>query len=409
MPFIARTSRTIGTILIVATNSSVAYADTSLTAKNAFNPSTSVILGGHFAPFNNDPSNYKIPGFPLRAEIAPAPGGWSLDESELVLNANVDDYFYGNITGSLAPEGGLEVEEGYIETTSLGSGVTVRGGRFFSGIGYLNDRHAHTWDFTDMALPYRLLLGNQVRDDGVQVRWVLPTDRFTELGVEALRGESYPAGGSARNGRGAYAAYLHIGDDFGTSHSWRVGVSQYWGRATDRTVFAENIATAADLVSESFSGTSRVTLVDLIWKWSPNGNPYVRNLAFAFEYLHREDDGQLSTAYTGGGEKGTSFIGKQNGWYLQTAYQMTHGWRAGVRYAQARSDNSRGDAAVITDAGLDGAGHVPRVWSAMVDYNRSEFSRIRLQANLDRSTTATDKQLVLQYVVSIGAHSAHKF
>lgn len=409
MPFITRTSRTIGTILVVAASAHVAHAQPSSTNASAFNPPTSVILGGHFAPFNNDPSKYKIPGFPLRAESAPAPGGWSLDESELVLNANVDDYFYGNITATLAPEGGLEVEEGYVETTSLGSGVTVRGGRLFSGIGYLNDRHAHTWDFTDIALPYKLLLGNQVRDSGVQIRWVLPTDRFTELGVEALRGESYPAGGSARNGRGAYAAYLHIGDDLGTSHSWRVGLSQYWGRAANRTVTAENIATAADLVSESFSGTARVTLVDLIWKWSPNRNPREQNLAFAFEYLHRVDDGYLSTAYVSSGDRETAFSGKQNGWYLQTAYQMTFGWRAGVRYAQARSDNPRGDATVITDAGLDGAGHVPRVWSAMVDYNRSEFSRIRLQANLDRSTTTTDKQLVLQYVVSIGAHGAHKF
>jgi len=406
--FIAYTAKAVGVLLSAGVFSPGAHAAPTSGA-NAFNPPMSVILGGHFAPFNNDPARYAIPGFPLGADATPAPGGFSLDESEIVLNANVDDYLYGNITASLAPEGGLEVEEGFVETTSLGSGLMVRGGRFFSGIGYLNDRHAHTWDFVDAALPYRVLLGGQVRDDGLQLRWVLPTERFTEFGFEALRGDGYPAGGAARNGRGAYAAYIHVGDDLGDSHSWRMGLSQFRGRAVDRSLTGDNIATAADLESMSFSGTSRVTLLDLVWKWSPQGNAHQQNLVCLFEYVHRVDDGQLSTALNGGGGGETAFRGTQNGWFAQAAYQMNPTWRVGGRLAQIRADNYADDAAVLADAGLDPAGHVPRVWSAMADYNRSEFSRIRMQVNLDRSAAQTDKQVVFQYVVSIGAHGAHKF
>ena len=46
----------------------------------------------------------------------------------------------------------------------------------------------------------------------------------------------------------------------------------------------------------------------------------------------------------------------------------------------------------------------------MVDWSPSEFSRVRLQFSRDRSQTgAADNQVFLQYVMSLGAHGAHKF
>jgi hypothetical protein len=52
----------------------------------------------------------------------------------------------------------------------------------------------------------------------------------------------------------------------------------------------------------------------------------------------------------------------------------------------------------------------PKRWSAMVDWNPSEFSRIRLQYNNDRSRQdITDHQVFLQCIFSLGAHGAHRF
>jgi hypothetical protein len=46
----------------------------------------------------------------------------------------------------------------------------------------------------------------------------------------------------------------------------------------------------------------------------------------------------------------------------------------------------------------------------MIDYNPSEFSRIRLQLATDRSRQdATDNQVFVQYQMSLGAHGAHGF
>ena len=68
--------------------------------------------------------------------------------------------------------------------TALPDGFSLRLGRFYSNIGYLNSHHAHTDNFFDRPLPYQAFLGNQYGDDGVQLRWVAPTALFLELGGE---------------------------------------------------------------------------------------------------------------------------------------------------------------------------------------------------------------------------------
>jgi len=46
----------------------------------------------------------------------------------------------------------------------------------------------------------------------------------------------------------------------------------------------------------------------------------------------------------------------------------------------------------------------------MLDWSPSEFSRLRLQFARDHSRQdATDNQVLLQYIMSLGAHGAHKF
>ena len=56
------------------------------------------------------------------------------------------------------------------------------------------------------------------------------------------------------------------------------------------------------------------------------------------------------------------------------------------------------------------AGYDPTRQSAMVDWSPSEFSRLRLQVARDKSRSGeSDNQVWLQYVMSLGAHGAHKF
>ena len=46
----------------------------------------------------------------------------------------------------------------------------------------------------------------------------------------------------------------------------------------------------------------------------------------------------------------------------------------------------------------------------MTDWTNSEFSRVRWQFNQDElASGSTDNQYTVQYIISIGAHGAHKF
>ena len=83
-------------------------------------------------------------------------------------------------------------------------------------------------------------------------------------------------------------------------------------------------------------------------------------------------------------------------------------WRTGVRYDRLQADNDADDLEVLEEAGLL-AGHDPQRWSWMLEFNRSEFSRVRLQYNRERIGGVLDHQWVLQYVHSLGAHGAHRF
>lgn len=364
---------------------------------SAFNPAVSLILDGKYAGFSRAPETYALAGFSAGPEALEIEEGFHLGGTELALSANVDDKFYGQFVAGFH-HGEVEIEEAFFETLALGRGFTARGGRFLSGIGYLNTFHPHAWDFADLPLAYRALIGgHNLADDGVQLRWVAPSALFVELGAELLRGEAYPAGGAARDGKGATVGFVRLGGDVGASHAWRVGLSRYSAEAEGRESGDED-------TPDVFSGDVDLTVLDFVWKWAPDGNARARNFKFQAEYLKRDENGAYDL-----GSAGTpvGFRGGQKGWYAQAIYQFMPRWRAGVRYAQA--DAGSVDPALAGTV-LDAAGHEPAATSFMVDFSNSEFSRFRVQYTRDESRPdASDNQYYLQYIMSLGPHGAHAF
>jgi outer membrane receptor protein involved in Fe transport len=400
------------------------------TTENAFNPNISLILQGRYAHFSNDPEHYSLPGFQLGGEAGLGESGFSLEHSELAISANIDDQFYGNLTAAIHEHDGtteVELEEAYFETLGLGNGFTIKGGRFFSGVGYLNEQHEHAWDFADAPLIYRGLFGNHLKDDGLQLNWIAPTDLFVKLGAELLRGGQFPAGGSAHDGLGAYSLFAKIGGDIGTSHSWQLGLSHWSADVIARTGGHHGHAHSTHEEHEaehdhdhdheheetvthtpSFTGDSTINAVDFVYKWAPQGNPRERYFKFQFEYFDREEDGTLTMLDSDPLET-TSYDGHQNGWYAQAVYQFIPQWRVGLRYDRVAVDNQALDHEVLAEAGLEAYGHTPQRYSVMLDWSHSEFSRIRLQYNRDESFAESDNQIFLQYTYSLGAHGAHQF
>lgn len=372
-------------------------------SENAFNPGVSLILSGIYASRSQD-SDYHITGFQTGGEIGPGLRGLSLAESELGIYANIDHYFYGGLNLALAPDNSVGVEEAFIQTTALPAGLTLKAGRFFSGIGYLNEQHAHAWDFVDNPLAYQAFLGGQYGDDGVQVKWVAPTDLFIELGAEAGRGRIANTEGKDKNGAAMGSLFAHVGSDIGISSSWRAGLSYLRTSPSNRQ--SPDLDAAGAFVTNEFSGNSRLWIADFVWKWAPNGNSNVTNFKLQGEYLHRTESGDL-TYDVDGAANADRYHASQSGWYAQGIYQFMPNWRAGLRYDRLNNGN-------VDYAGNNGnllaSNYSPDRLSFMVDYNPSEFSRVRLQLARDKSREeATDNQFFIQYVMSLGAHGAHKF
>lgn len=373
---------------------------------NAFNPAISLILSGQFARLSKDPANYAITGFqlPTDAELGPGERGFGLGETELGLSASIDPWLRGSVNLALAPDDGVEVEEAFIETTALDYGFTLRGGRFFSAIGYLNSQHAHTWDFVDNPLAYQALLGTQHGDDGLRLSWLAPTDQYIELAAEIGRGRSFPGGGNEGNGAGMWALAAHTGGDLGDSHSWRAGLSVLKTKAADQELAA--IDASGTAVTNAFSGNTRVWVADAVWKWAPNGNATRTNFKLQGEYLRSTRSGTLTYDLDGANSAG-AYHATQSGWYLQGIYQFMPRWRVGLRTEQLDAGSpDYGPNAVALATG----DYQPRKNTLMLDFSPSEFSRFRLQFGQDRSRNGvTDNQIFLQYQMSLGAHGAHGF
>lgn len=390
----------------IAAPNSAAAAAAGGGGGGGFNPAVSLILSGTYTRTSQDPATYRLRGFPLPpdAEVGPGTRGFSLGESELGLSASVDPWFSGTANIAFKPDNSVSIEEAFFRTTALGNGLTVKAGRFFSSIGYLNSQHAHTWDFVDAPLAYQAMLGGQFNDDAMDVAWLLPTDQFIELRAELGRGRSYPGTDTNRNGAGMAALIAHIGGDIGDSNSWRAGVSLLHTNATAQALSDVNAVGAG--VTNAFDGSTRTWVADFVWKWAPNGNATRTNFKLQGEYLQSTRIGSLTYDVTGTNST-DAYRARQSGWYLQGVYQFMPRWRAGLRTESisggTASYGSNGPFLVASQ----GKG---RRNSVMVDYTLTEFSRLRLQyAHNAARFGAADNQIWLQYQMSLGAHGAHSF
>ncbi|MDQ6679585.1 MAG: hypothetical protein M3Y67_01295, partial [Pseudomonadota bacterium] len=390
----------------------VPAANTAQASASAFNPAVSLILAGTYANLSRDPAHYRIRGFmPSGGEVGPGSRSFSLGESELGIAATIDPTFSGYLTASITNDDRIAIEEAVFQRQGIFEGATFKAGRFLSSIGYLNSQHAHAWDFVDAPLAYQAFFGGQMHTDGLHLHWLAPTERYLELGAELGAGRGFPGTDTGRNGVGSTALFAHLGDDIGASASWRTGVSYVLNRARDRAYVDSDAAGAA--VTNAFDGNSRTWIVDGIYKWAPGGNGTRTNFKLQGEYFRRSESGTLSHDAFGAAATGP-YRSTQSGWYLQGVYQFMPMWRAGVRYDRLDSGapniglvnagtSSAADFAVLQSAR-------PSRATAMVDYSLSEFSRLRLQLAADRSSAGpSDRQVFIQYIMSLGAHGAHTF
>jgi hypothetical protein len=257
---------------------------------------------------------------------------------------------------------------------------------------------------------YQAFYGGQYQQDGVQVKWLAPTDYFLEFGAETGNGGAFPGTRLGRNGVNGTTLFAHVGGDLGDTIGWRAGLSWQDMDAEDRSY--QDVDSLGNPVTNAFTGSSQTWIVDATLKWTPPGTRRSM-LKLQAEYLRRTEDGAL--AYdVDGAALGDSYRSVQDGWYVQGVYQFNPRWRFGLRYDALDAGDThiglvRDGELLATDFPLLLPASPQRI-TTMIDFSPSEFTRLRAQYAWDDARDAgTDRQFQLQYIYAIGAHGAHKF
>src|SRR2546423_12880362 len=136
----------------------------------------------------------------------PQQRGFNARNIELAFDGAVDPYFEGfaNIVFKLNNdnETEVEVEEAFLQTTSLPFNLQLKAGQFFAAFGRINAVHPHAWEFVDAGIVSGRLLGTDgLRGVGAQMSWIVPVPWYSQLilGVQNGRGGT---GYSFRNSGG---------------------------------------------------------------------------------------------------------------------------------------------------------------------------------------------------------------
>ncbi|GED47475.1 TonB-dependent receptor [Vreelandella aquamarina] len=352
---------------------------------NELNPDVSVTLDGYYKQ-NDTALSHREEGF-------------GLGHTELSLSSPIDDLFTGRLTAVFEEDDGesdVLIEEAYLQTNGLPAGFGVRAGRFLSQVGYLNGRHIHEDDFVERPAVYRALLGSDYYDTGVRLNAVLPTPFFWQVGAEAFSGDQLSEGDEDI---GVYTLNTRIGGDLSVSQSWQAGLSWLRNRQVSAEEGEGEHGGEHDHDHEgghdhshgaSYTGEN-LYVADLVWKWSPNGNTREQQITLSGEYLYADDLNEFATS--------DDF---HEGWYVSGVYQFAPQWSAGVRYGEVDLREPHGDH--FHSQSLEET-------DVMLSWSRSHFSTLRLQYTHQSATgfSKADNTVMVQYVMSLGAHGAHGY
>jgi len=379
-------------------------------------PEISLIIDGKYSAQSQNPETIGRGFVPSGGENIPR--GLSLGETELALAGTVDNLFRAEARLVLAQNGqdfNVALEEAFFETLGMPAGLKVKAGKFFSSVGYLNNKHPHEWDFVDLPLAYKAFFGGQLNNTGAQVSWVAPLESmYLRLGGELGQGMTYPNGNNFNENRPRLGTiFAKLGGDIGTESSWLGGLSYVTSSTGDRP--RQSVLNETDTFE--FNGTTGVVIADFVYKWAPNGNSSRQSFKLQGEVFWNTQKGSASINTPNASVScaapcfGNAYTNTQSGFYVQGIYQFMPNWRVGYRFDQLFGGNSNYGFSADTLAGTPLESYNPMRNTIMVDWANSEYSMFRLQVAQDTmyGPGKTNNQVFLQYIMSLGAHGSHRF
>jgi len=347
-------------------------------SQNAYLPDIALVLNMSALTrnvSNSEYENYAIPGF-IKAGDAELPfnknRGFNLNYAEVAMHSVVDPYFEAFAIFHLSPNE-FEIEEAYVQTTSLPYFLKLKAGKFRSDFGRINAKHHHTWNFDSQPIIYEALFGvENLSDAGLQLQWIVPSDTYIMIGLEAMQGTNEQSFGYAESNN-LYNGYIKSSLDIGDDLSILAGISIAHGKNT--TLNSTDIY-GTDLTFRQQLGSYSA----IIWQ---------------SEYLQRA-------------KKLTSQTDHQAGLYSELIYQQNNNYSYAIRYDLI----TKNETDLSTYIGLD-TNNLQR-YSAKIDYHPFPMSRLRLCYTYDSSKIIDSKrkninEVMLSLNIAAGAHAAHNY
>ena len=335
-------------------------------SQKSFIPDISLILSGSAVTRNIDNNQYQdygIDGFVNNTADIPfnKNRGFNLNYAEFGMHSEVGPYFDADTIFHLSPNS-FEIEEAYITSKKLPANLQLKAGSFRSKFGRINAIHQHAQHFSEQPLVYEAMLGVEgIKDAGVSLNWVAPTDMYIVAGVEALQGTNELSFGKSSSNN-LYVGYLKTGFDLGESTSVLTGASLASGKTNN-------------------NGNSQLYGGEFTLKYTIDS---YSSLAWQSEYLYRNKEEV-----------------KQAGYYTQLIYDKDSNWEFGLRYNALNKNriNQPDDL---------------KKYSAIVQYKPFEFTKLRLELDHDTSKSfggirRDENRVMLEFLVETGAHGAHAF
>ncbi|MEY2411102.1 MAG: hypothetical protein QOF48_3772 [Verrucomicrobiota bacterium] len=334
--------------------------------------------------------------------------GFTLPNAEIALDGAVDPYFKGfaNIVLKLDSqnESSIELEEAFLQSSSLPANLQLKAGQFFAAFGRQNPQHPHQWAFVDSPLILARAFGPEgLRNVGGQLSWLMPLPFFSELSLGVFNGEGATAH-SFRNPGEAGRVHGRETLDRTPRGPGDLLFTPRWSTSfdlTDQQTLLAGASAAFGPNDTASHATTQIYGADVYWKWKParahGGFPFV---SWQTEGLYRRFEAGADAAAAPALPRETL---RDYGFYSQVLWGFKTRWVAGLRGEYVDGNNGAFDAEDVF------RGQRTRL-SPDLTWYPSEFSKLRLQYNYDQGKSfGTDHSVWLQVEFLLGAHGAHKF
>lgn len=338
-------------------------------SKNKFNPEVSVI------GWVQGETGRRTP-----ASVTAEEPVFRFKEAELSLQSNVDAYGRAELFIGFDGEGNVELEEGYLNWTSLPYNLALKVGKFRNNFGKFNRTHVPETDFADRPLVAEHFFGGEgLSGPGVSLSWQIPNPWFfTELTSEIVNNPEaaeVPAFDTARKRDLLYVNRLSTYHDLTEALNVTMGGSYAYGAAGQEF---NTVSLSSRTLKSEIGG------VDLTFRWKNPRKAIYRSAFWQTEALWSKRDAANS-----------SHVGSW-GMFSHLQYQFARRWRVGIRYDYTQ---------LPTDGIMHEAGGL-----AYLTFTPSEFSLISLQGRRARRFDG-DKETLgwLKMTFNIGPHGSHPF